>query len=246
MVDLAFTDVRAAALYDIVNPWGPSYRYYLDRVMAAGSALDIGCGTGRVLRCARAAGHRGDLVGVDPADGMLAEAVRAGPCVEWVHGDVRSLALGRKFALVTMTGHAFQLLLDDDDVLAALRVMRDHVAKGGRVVFETRNPHARAWTGWTPEQSRRIVRERAGGDVEVFHTLRGESPPDLVHFTTTFRFLDDGQELESGSTLRFVRPDRLRDLVRWAGLVLEDTHGDWDGSVAGPNTPEFIVIARPA
>jgi SAM-dependent methyltransferase len=246
VVALAFTDARAAALYDVMSPWDPSYRYYLDQVMAAGSALDIGCGTGRILRCARAAGHRGGLVGVDPADGMLAEAVRIGPYVEWVPGDVRSLALDRKFALVTMTGHAFQVLLDDDDALAALRVMRDHVAEDGRVLFETRNPRAQAWTEWTPEQSRRVVRERAGGDVEVFHTLLGESLPDLVHFTTTFRFLDDGQELESKSTLRFVELNHLRDLVRRAGLVIEDAHGDWDGSATGPNTPEFIVIARRA
>ncbi|WP_410676938.1 class I SAM-dependent methyltransferase [Amycolatopsis sp. cmx-4-68] len=244
MVDLAFADVRTAALYDDVNPWHPCYSYYLDRVMAASSALDVGCGTGRVLRCARAAGHRGCLVGVDPADGMLAEAVRVGPGVEWVHGDVQSLALNRVFELVTMTGHAFQVLLDDEDVFAALRAMRSHVTAGGHVVFETRNPCSRAWTRWTPEQSRRVVRERGGGDVEVFHTLLGTAPPDLVHFSTTYRFLADGQELESSSTLWFIELNHLSDLVQQAGLVLEDTHGDWDGSVADPGTPEFIVIAR--
>ncbi|MFK0017405.1 class I SAM-dependent methyltransferase [Streptomyces sp. NPDC091027] len=244
MVDLAFADVRAAALYDDLSPWDPSYRYYFDRVIDVDSALDIGCGTGRVLRSARAAGHRGRLVGVDPAEGMLTEARRVGPGVEWVAGDVRGLALGRRFDLVIMTGHAFQVLLDDEEMLTALRVMREHVAEDGRVIFETRNPQVRAWTRWTPELSRRVVRERGGGDVEVFHTLCGEAPPDLVNYTITFRFLGDGQELESSSTLRFVEVDHLRDLVEQAGLVLEDAHGDWDGRSAGPDTPEFIVIAR--
>ena len=42
----------------------------------------------------------------------------------WIRGDARALDLGERFALVTMTGHAFQLLLDDDAIRAALGSFR--------------------------------------------------------------------------------------------------------------------------
>ena len=52
-----------AAWYDVLNPWGPSDDFYLDLVMAAGRVLDVGCGTGTLLRRARDAGHTGQPPG---------------------------------------------------------------------------------------------------------------------------------------------------------------------------------------
>src|SRR6185369_17314503 len=52
-----YTDPRLAVLYDRMNPWGPGDNFYLDLVLGAGSVLDVGCGTGALLRRARASGH---------------------------------------------------------------------------------------------------------------------------------------------------------------------------------------------
>jgi SAM-dependent methyltransferase len=61
-----YSDAEAAALYNVLNPWGASDDFYLGLVMQARSALDVGCGTGVLLHHARDAGHRGRLCGVDP------------------------------------------------------------------------------------------------------------------------------------------------------------------------------------
>lgn len=65
-----YSDADAAALYDVLNPWDPEHspgdRFYHELVMAAGSVLDVGCGTGAMLACVREHGHRGRLTGLDP------------------------------------------------------------------------------------------------------------------------------------------------------------------------------------
>jgi SAM-dependent methyltransferase len=63
-----YSDEEAAALYNLLNPWGPSDNFYLAMVMEATSVLDVGCGTGALLQRAREAGHTGRLCGVDPDD----------------------------------------------------------------------------------------------------------------------------------------------------------------------------------
>src|SRR3954453_3853806 len=111
--DEAYTDAAFVRLYDAENPWHPMDDFYQRLDRAAASVLDVGCGTGTRLARTREIGHRGRLVGVDPAEAMLAIARRKSSEVEWGRGDAQSLDLADRFGLVTMTGHAFQLLLDD-------------------------------------------------------------------------------------------------------------------------------------
>ena len=51
----------------------------------------------------------------------------------------------QEFDLVVMSGHAFQVLLGDDEIRSALAAVRAALVPGGRFAFETRNPPARTW-----------------------------------------------------------------------------------------------------
>ena len=132
-----------ACWYDVMNPWGPSDDFYLDLVMGASSVLDVGCGTGTLLRRARAAGHTGRLCGLDPDPAMLKQA-QDQPDIEWVLADAASAAWDREFELAVMTSHAFQVLVADDELRRSLRAIRAALVDGGRFAFETRNPTVRA------------------------------------------------------------------------------------------------------
>ncbi len=147
-----YTDEEAAALYDVLNPWGPSDDFYLALVMGAESVLDVGCGTGALLHRARQAGHAGRLCGVDPDPAMLGVARRRAD-IEWVTATAAAMAWDREFALAIMAGHAFQVLVDDDELRASLTAIRRALADGGRFAFETRNPLAREWESWTPHNA---------------------------------------------------------------------------------------------
>ena len=124
MVDYLFSEPRLAELYDTFCAGREDFGFYLPLVMSAESVLDVGCGTGELLRLARGAGHTGRLCGLDPAEAMLEQA-RKRPDVEWVHGDLSSVDWHREFDLIVMTGHAFQVLVEDDQLRSSLAASCD-------------------------------------------------------------------------------------------------------------------------
>jgi ubiquinone/menaquinone biosynthesis C-methylase UbiE len=243
-VDEAYTDAEFAGLYDAENPWHPMDDFYQRLDLAAASVLDVGCGTGTRLTRTREAGHHGRLVGVDPAEAMLAVARAKSRAVEWIRGDAQTLDLGERFALVTMTGHAFQLLLDDAAIRAALASFRRSLEPGGLLAFETRNPAARPWQSWTREETRLAIAAPDGEPYESWVENPVAHDADLVSFTGVIRSLRTGRERTTASTLRFADPAHLRDLVTQAGFTLEGWFGDWDSTPVTASSPEVIVVAR--
>jgi SAM-dependent methyltransferase len=227
-----------AALYDLQNEWGPSDDYYLSRVMAARSALDVGCGTGTLLVEARRRGHPGELVGVDPARAMLAVASAKAADVIWQRSSAEELQLGRIFDLITMTGHAFQTLVEDDAIRAALRNFREHLSRHGHVVFETRNPLARAWETWHAAAPVTVALPD-GGQVRYAYEVMSVRE-EIVEFAENAVWVS-GEETRHVQSLRFLSLNRLRSFMSESGLIIEEVHGDWDASPLEEGSPEIIV-----
>lgn len=246
VVDQAFADPSLAALYDSLNPWGPGDDFYLGLLREAGSVLDIGCGTGQLLRRARAEGHPGRLVGLDPAAAMLVQARRARPDVEWVLGDVRVRHWRAEFDLVVMTGHAFQELVADEEIRVCLRAARTALRDGGRFVFETRNPGARPWERWTPDRVHEITAPD-GAPVRVWHETLGTGPEHgRVRFTETYAGPRWPAPRSVHGVLRFLDAVALEGFLAEAGLTVAAQYGDWNRGPLTPTAPEIITVARPA
>jgi len=228
-----------ACWYDVMNPWGPSDDFYLDLVMGASSVLDLGCGTGALLRRAREAGHAGRLCGLDPDPAMLARA-RVRDDVEWVLADAASAAWDREFELAVMTGHAFQVLTSDYEVRRSLRAIRAALVDGGRFAFETRNPDARAWERWNTSYE---VRNRDGDAVRVTYAAH-EVEGDVVRLSETLsgRWWSEAQTSEG--TLRFLDAGALSRLLDEAGFAIDERFGNWDRSPSTNASEEIITITR--
>ncbi len=244
MVDHQFSDSRLAALYDAFCPWERfgDYDFYLDLVMAADAVLDVGCGTGALLRRAREEGHTGRLCGLDPAVGMLEQA-RTRPDVEWILGDLVTTAWDREFDLVVMSGHAFQVFVTDEEIRASLAAIRSAITHDGRFAFETRNPAARAWEHWNPANAVEVSDER-GAVVRMLHEVEPPVDGDVVRFTTTYTSSDWDQPEVSTSTLRFLDPPTLSRHLADAGLTVHEQFGDWDRSRLTDESPEIITLAH--
>jgi SAM-dependent methyltransferase len=235
------TDWRGeAAWYDVFNPWGTSDDFYLDLVMSAGRVLDVGCGTGTLLRRARDEGHPGRLCGLDPDQARLARA-KERDGVEWVLGDAASMTWDREFDLAVMTGHAFQELVADDVVHVSLTAIRDALADGGRFVFETRDPRGRPWEGWDG-MSFTATNPDDGGVVAVSYQVL-DVTGDVVKTseTMTGQWWDEPQV--GLGTMRFLAQDELAGFLDEAGFEIKEQYGDWDKGPITDTTREIITVA---
>lgn len=242
MPDDIFVEPRLAGLYDALNPPDASLAFYLE---LAGTSpkyvLDMGCGTGLLaVELAR----RGHIVhGADPAAAMLriARKREGGDRVTWIDSDTARLDLESRFDLIVMTGHVFQVFLTDAEIRSGLANLRRHLAPGGRIAFETRNPAVEEWRYWTEALSAERVETADAGPVDVHWDVTSVEAP-YVTFETRFRFAD-GTRATAPSTLRFMDRDELAAHLGGAGLTPLEWFGDWDGSPCGPTSPEIIVVA---
>lgn len=236
-----YSDEEAAALYELLNPWGSSDNFCLAMVMEARSALDVGCGTGALLHRAREAGHTGRLCGLDPDDASLNVARRRAD-IEWVSGTAASMTFVREFELALMTGHAFQVLVADEEVRDSLAAIGRALVDGGRFAFETRNPLARAWEQWNPENAIDVV-DPSGRKVRIWHEVEAVAE-DVVTFTETTGGRDGTQLRVDRASLRFLDVDALGDFLADAGFTIEVQYGGWLREPLEPTSPEIVTIAR--
>jgi|SRR5271165_1882914 len=224
---LDYHDARIAEIYDVANSWAPDEDFY--SLLAAGRPLrilDLGCGTGALCCGLVERGHR--VTGVDPAGAMLAMGRRKpyADRVEWVEATAQSYRSERRFELIVMTGHAFQCLLTDDQIRAALATMRLHLGgEGGRVAFETRNPRI----DWAKEWAAREPVVHTVGGEQVVETLEvTEREGEFISFRTHYHFAQT--TLSTSSTLRFPSKVHVEALMLRSGLAVREVFGDWDGS----------------
>ena len=251
MPDRLFADPALAALYDRMNArrHRADFDFYMPMVMAAKAVLDVGCGTGAMLKEARAAGHTGRLCGLDPAAGMIAEA-RLTHGIEWIEGDLSSLADSEIFDLIVMTGHTFQVFVEDAELRACLNAVRRLLAPHGRFAFETRNPAAREWERWTPEWERwtpeqvREFTDAAGNPVRIARSVTKPFDGRTLSFMHTLTSPQWPQPEINHSTLRFLDAAALAGFLAAANLSIESQFGDWNRSPLTEKSPEIITIAR--
>lgn len=114
----------------------PAHAAALDAVEATGAPparlLDIGCGTGRLLRDARARWPETQLIGVDPAEGMIAVARELTPDATLLVGSAEALPLGTgsiDVVLSTLSFHHWR------DQAAGLHEIARVLRPGGRFVL---------------------------------------------------------------------------------------------------------------
>lgn len=248
-----------AALYDlehdVVTDDLAFYRELSRR--AEGPILDLGCGSGRLLR-ALLDGGAPRVVGVDgsaallrraehriAADAALSEGRRLGR-LELQSGDVRRPPVRGPFALAVAVG-VLPHLAGPEEAVRMVTATAGLLAPDGQLVLDDIGPAGLPWRDlpmsldWERElDGRRVVRRS--------QLTRRVSPEGLWvdYATLTDTVRPNGTIARLPATFRLWYPseDVLRHLLVEGGFVTEMTYGSHDLEPYGRESERRIVIAR--
>ena len=191
-------DGCAVDLYALL-PHGGEAQIVHSAIPGGASVLELGCGTGRILRPLAELGH--PVVGVDESPQMLA---RAGD-LETVHSPIETLDLPRRFDAALM---ASTLINTPEPGVrhAMLATARRHLARGGRVVIQRHSP------SWFDSVGPSTVKR------EGIRYAVGEVRRDGPLLTTTVGYDVGTRRWTHTFTTRLVTDEELADLLRDSGF----------------------------
>jgi SAM-dependent methyltransferase len=238
--------------------------FYRDAIRRYGEpALDLGCGTGRVLVPLREEGV--DVDGVDLSEDMLAwcrlRADAAGVQVEVQAQPMHRLDLHRRYRTIFICD-SFGIGGSHRDDRETLQRIYDHLEPGGALVFSTGYPYedAEEWGLWLPHAR--------GGLPEPWPETGGrqELPDgDILEQRTRLVDLDPrGQRLVLGISSRLLHDQtlvaeeerelaisvyleqELRLLLELAGFTDVRIEAGYSGRLATADDADTVVIATKA
>lgn len=226
-------DIYNGVLYDGLNSfeWDiPFYRRQARR--AKGPVLELCCGTGRITLPLAKAGV--DITGADFKDSMLVraheKALKAGLRVPLVKGDMRTLRLGRKFALVFIPFNSLQNTYGLADVEKVFATVRAHLRKGGRFVFDVFNPSIRYMVdGEKLHRNKYRFRLEDGRRVAIDELCRYDAAGQ-VNVVTWYHRVDGGRPKPRRLDMRCFYPLELEALLKYNGFRVLKKYGNFDGA----------------
>lgn len=243
MHNAEFNLPRLAEIYEVFSRWGKAAQFFLDLANETPNSriLDLGCGTGQITLKLAEAGHQ--VTGLDPALASLevAQQKAGAERVRWIHGLAADAPTG-EYDLALMTNHVAQFLIGDTEWMTTLLDLRRALRPGGRLIFDSRDPAARSWESWVPED-REEATLASGGTVQNWTEVQDISG-ELLTFVQHYDFSDTPGEVLSRSTLRFRREDSIRKTLKTVGFHIEAIYGGWNREPVGQGDGEFIVLAQ--
>ncbi len=195
---------------------------------AGGPALELACGTGRLLIPTLEAGVPCD--GMDIAPSMVAslkqKLAAKGLKTNVIQGDMRDFSLPDRYSLIAIGFNSFLHNLTQADQLATLRCCRHHLVSGGRLVLTAFHPSAEKLIEWTgPEK---LVKDlpHDSGRVKLWDHADDDRVEQIRHMTRRIEFSDAAGAVTRREvvhfSLRYVYKPEMELLLRTAGF------SNWD------------------
>jgi len=241
-----------ARFYDVVYARvrdGVDNEYYLSKMAGAGGpVLEVGSGTGRLLREALRRGV--DAWGIDVNPSMVArcrEQLPAGARERASVADAVSMRLGRRFALVGAPFRVLSHVASVEDQLRLLDTVHEHLVPGGTFVFDLYVPNLKLLLEGMPETCDFDGEWSPGRRLRRFVS---STPADLSRQTNrvTMRFVWDEADGERRGDwefdMRFFFRFEVEHLVARSKLRLEALHGDFAGGPLTAGSRELVAVCR--
>jgi SAM-dependent methyltransferase len=230
-LNTARSDAETAAVVDLLK---------MDTPMRV---LDLACGFGRIANRLAVLGHR--VTGIEFQAGFLEIAhreaarfnvarPRSSGWVDYRQGDMRAIDLPPEYDRALMIFNSFGYFTDEEN-LRVLQKISAALKPGGLLGFDIANRdgvlndfHA----DYVTEKGRDLLINRFSFDI-----LTGRLRNNRI-------VIRNGVRIDKPFTIRLYSVTELRDLLRAAGLELENLYGEWDGRPLQLDSPAMVVTAR--
>ncbi len=215
----------------------------------ASPALELGCGTGRLLVPLARAGA--SVRGIDRSAEMLARAQRRARRLPTrrrpgiVRGDVRRLPFADRSCGVVLAPYGLlQSLLTDRDLDCALREAARVLRRGGMIGIDL-VPELPAWAEYGP-RTRLKDRAAGGASLTLIESVRQDRRRGLTIFDEQFVETRNGRTRRRRFSLTFRTQPLPRILARIerTGFRLEAVHGDYQGGVWDEQAEAWLILGR--
>lgn len=213
-----------------------------------GPVVEWGTGTGRIAVPLSKEGF--DVTAVE-LSGKMAERGRSkSETVEWVHGDMRSAKLSRRFRLAICAFNSFLCLTSLDEAMAFLGNAREHLEPGGLLGIEVSafSPQELAEDADGPERQHDFTRKLQEGKLERFSLTRYDDASQIMEMRLFYEMYDGDGALQSSREhdlkIRVTNRDELILMLRLTGFELEAVYGGFEGEPFSAESDHLVVLAR--
>ena len=225
--------------------------YFLKVIRESGEpALDVACGTGRLLLDYLA--QDVEIDGVDISPEMIGacrvKATEAGLSPNLYIQPMQDLDLPRRYRTIIVPSSSFLHLTHVGDAKRALVRFYEHMQPGGMLamsmkVFEP-DPSAEEW-----EMIEEAVRPADGAIVRRWFRCRYDIPRRLQHTEDRYEILYNGEIVEpemfnASPYLTWYTVSQAVGLLQAAGFTDVHTHSDFTFEPASDEDTSFIVLGR--
>lgn len=225
-----------ASFWDLLrgdtSKWSDRF-FYMEVIRKSGQpALDVGCGTGRLLLDFMEQGI--DIDGVDNSPEMLAicreKAEKLGLHPTIYQQTMESLDIPRRYRTIIVPSSSFQLLTDLADAQRAMSRFFAHLQPGGTLVM----PFMEIWDGraLVAEHTTEKVRPEDGAVVRRRSRSTFDVENQLEHTEDLYEVIRDGQLIASeqhrrSPATRWYTREQARVLYEEAGFENVHMTGDF-------------------
>ena len=244
-----------AAYYDLAyKRRRDDVRFYVEEARRAnGPVLELGAGTGRVALPVAESGV--EIVAVEPVPAMRAHAKEKRSSLpsslarnlSLRAGDMRSVRLRRRFPLIIAPFNVFMHLYTRADVERALTTVRQHLAPGGRFIFDVLMPDLRAMVRdpgrlyRAPAVTHPVSQQR----YDYFEAFSYDALRQVQLVSMVFQSQQDLSDLRSlPLSQRQFFPEELLALLHYNGFAVDARYGGFAREPLRDESDSQILVTR--
>ena len=197
------------------------------RPFAAGGALELAIGTGRIAVPLAARGVR--VAGIDLSPDMVAQLRKKTDAIPVEIGDMTTTRVDGEFSLVYIVFNSINNVTTQDGQVAVFANAAAHLAPGGSFVVEVGTRNRQPLTVF---------------DVSDTHVGLDEYDHDTQRLVSHHFTLIDGAWKRNSIPFRAVSPAELDLMARLAGMELHERWADWDRSPFTAESTKHVSVWR--